>query len=88
MSIESTQRGIIGASGVATVQVGGRTPPYTATLTSTAGNRLIAFSTNHLATPAAPAAPDTTTTGMINFGFINQVTDIQFTGAPGDAYEV
>lgn len=88
MGIFNVQYGVIPAGGVQTVSVGGRPPPFTATLTSTASNRAINLSTNHLATPAFSWPNDAISTGMINTVITGPVTDIQFVGNPGDAWEV
>lgn len=87
MSSDTIQRGVIPAAGVATVNVGGRAAPFTATLASTAAGRQIAFASTSTTTPE-PATPDVEATTWINFAFLSPVVLIQFTGNPGDAYEV
>jgi hypothetical protein len=85
--IPTYKSGTIPAGGTITVNVGGWPAPFTATLNSTAAGRAIAFSSSPTGAPA-PATPDTTATGWINYAFLAPVCLITFTGNVGDAYEV
>lgn len=85
--IQTYQYGTIPAGGVATVNVGGYPAPFTATLTSTAAGRQIAYSPNTTLAPET-ATPDTEVTGWIAFAFLAPMGIVRFTGNVGDAWEI
>lgn len=85
--IPTYKYGTIPAGGVATVNVGGYPAPFTASLTSTAEGRQIAYAPNTTVTPE-PATPDTEAAGWISFGFLAPMCIVQFSGNAGDAWEI
>lgn len=80
------QEGVLDGTGVASINVGGKAAPMTATLKSAAGGRKIELATvaGELYTPVY----DANTATMLNVSVKSPALTVKFTGAIGDIWSI
>lgn len=80
------QEGVLDVTGIASINVGGKTAPMTATLKSAAGGRKIELASiaGELYTPT----PDGTTASMQTVTIKSPILTVKFTGTIGDTWSI